>query len=388
MRSIVVALSFCVYGGAASLIGAQETAWAPSPEGRPNTQVAVNPKQKELTKLLRDWDLAQGTLEEALLTQPEKEKELHLAHKREGLLVAKKIWGLIRLNLTQEWTIPGIEWFLTHPYILAQFPAPNPENIMNSLLDSIEFYLVGSPQIRACCAPLAFFNHPRAIPLLEKVFSINKDPFTRGYAALGLCIRMKKTEGQIETEKIAQTRGGFLRFAIENVPSIAYSYNFGNLTVEQVFREELYQLNSLSLKKEAPALRTTLLSGQALDTASLRGKPVLLVFVNAYTPEVDQSLELIQTAYEKLSPKGVSFSVIMHAAPAVVKDLWAQKKWTLPVVADESGEQVNIYRVEEPLESFLLDKEGKIQYKGAPTGTLFLTAEQVLKARSLAPKKP
>lgn len=337
-------------------------------------------KAMQLDKLITSWERSMVPPVATDTQTPQQLQKYQKEQERLTMVIAKDIWNLIRPHLSEKWVIPGVEWLINNKAILQNFPPPMPQQITRTLLDAIEFYLVAYPEAFRLCAGLSSISHPRGTVLLEKIFTINKDSVTKSYAALALALRYKRNV-ESDDDSAAKIRGGYLRYALENLPSGAFGNYFGLVPIADIFKEELYQLNSLILNKVAPCLRGKTLEGSVVDTAQMQGKVVVLIFAQTFTPEIKEALSFVQSGYEKLAGKGINFIVIAQDTPESLLALRKENKWTFPIIADPTGEQSLIYRIKAPLYAYMLDQKGRIRYKNMPSGLMMMAAEQLTSER-------
>lgn len=375
-----------------SAAGAEGTA-VPSPEKAPSAVTApadtppvetaadkgvapLSAEEQELAEVLSKWQLSlnKWTMEYGKAT-PERQAQLWAA-RPDGAKVARDVWRIIRPHLQEAWTSPGIDWFLRNPTELNKFPPPTPMKVSNALLDAIEFYLVGDPRVKDVCPGLVKFNHPRSVSILEKIFRVNKDKITKGHAALALALKLKV--GGSDDPASVKIRGGYLVYVLKNVTGDAFGAPFGDMKVMDVVKEELYQINNLSLEQKAPQVKTTTLDGKLFDTGALRGKPVLLVFINPAFNDALPVLENMERIYQNLAPQGLQMVLICPLVENTMKDVVQSKGLTVPVIADNLRAIHTDFRVGDVAQAFLLDGQGTIRFKKTPSGLLEMATQQLI----------
>jgi peroxiredoxin len=133
-------------------------------------------------------------------------------------------------------------------------------------------------------------------------------------------------------------------------------------------------VSSLTLRKPAPDVRFTALSGEALSTAELRGKVVLVNFWATYCPSCVQEMPRIVEAHRKFAPRGYETIAIAvrHDNPHRVAQFAASRSLPFKVALDSSGVLAKEFgNVRITPMSFLIDKQGRVlrRYIGEPDWT-------------------
>ena len=123
-----------------------------------------------------------------------------------------------------------------------------------------------------------------------------------------------------------------------------------------------------------PKAQVQLLDGQTFDTASLRGKVVLVNFwATSCTTCVGEMPEMVQT-YDQFAPKGFELLAVamQYDPPNYVRNFAEQRKLPFTVAMDTKGTAAKAFHdVRLTPTSFLIDKSGRIvkQYVGPPNFT-------------------
>jgi peroxiredoxin len=127
----------------------------------------------------------------------------------------------------------------------------------------------------------------------------------------------------------------------------------------------------LTLRKPAPVVRISALSGETFSTSELRGKVVLVNFWATYCADCIKEMPKLVETHKKFAPRG--YETIAVAVRRDDPDRVAQfvAKHALPykIAVDSSGEigrEFGNVRVT-PM-SFLIDKQGRVlrRYVGEP----------------------
>lgn len=117
------------------------------------------------------------------------------------------------------------------------------------------------------------------------------------------------------------------------------------------------------LSGPAPVFALTLFDGREIALADFRGQVTLLNFWASWCPPCrDEALDL-QALYEDYREKG--FTIIgvnmLESSPKKALDFIAEFGISYPNGEDREQRVTNLYRVEGPPESFLIDREGNVR---------------------------
>lgn len=338
--------------------------------------IPLSAAEKELSAVLSQWQIDQNNwVMEYGRATPKQQAEL-MEKRPSGTKTAREIWRIIRPNLKESRTAPGIDWFLRNPTELSKFPPPNPEKVTNALLNAIEHYQAGDTQVKDVCPGLVKFNHPRSVPILEKIFLINKDPATKAHAALALALKLKVGGG--DDEESVKIRGGYLKYVLEKLPGVFFDMPFGEMKISDIIREELYQINNLTMNQKAPLINATTMAGELFDTGTMKGKVALVVFLNPAYNEVIPVIENMEKMHKKLSPQGVKMVLVFPLNQKTTQEVINTCKLTIPVISDDMRAIHTDYRINTLAEGFLLDGSGKIRFKKTPSALMEMAAQQLL----------
>lgn len=119
--------------------------------------------------------------------------------------------------------------------------------------------------------------------------------------------------------------------------------------------------------KQAPPLSVTTLNGEAINLASLQGKPVLVTFWATTCPGCIKEIPHLIELYKELAPQGLEIiGIAMDYDPEdQVRTMVTQKKVPYPIAIDKDGSAALAFGgVTLTPSSFLIDPQGRIvQYK-------------------------
>ncbi len=120
-----------------------------------------------------------------------------------------------------------------------------------------------------------------------------------------------------------------------------------------------------------PPVQVKLLDGQTLDTASLKGKVVLVNFwATSCTTCVGEMPQMVQT-YDQFAPKGFHLLAVamQYDPPDYVRNFATQRQLPFTIAMDTTGAAAKAFHdVRLTPTSFLIDKSGRIvkTYVGPP----------------------
>ncbi len=345
-----------------------------------NVNLALSKEEARLKSLLDAWRTERENWMLAYNRASAEDQTRLWEVRPDGKKTAQAVWNLIRRDLGKDWTAPGVAWFLSNPVELTKFPPPTPTKAMNSLLDSIDGSLANRPCARELCAPLAGFNHPRSRMMLENIFRVNEDKTIKGYAALGIALKLRGNGASDDPESV-KLRGGYIKYALQNIKGDDFGAPFGRFKVVDIVREELYRLNNLTLMQKPPHIKAAAIDGQIFDTGAQDGKITVLLFWNPFLEETHTILEPMQKMYEKYSPQGVRIAVVCPAEAGLLKEVAEKNKLTIPMIADETRAIHTDYRMDAGAGAFVLDREGRIRFNKQPGALLEMMVEQLLQGR-------
>ena len=125
-----------------------------------------------------------------------------------------------------------------------------------------------------------------------------------------------------------------------------------------IFAVRAWQLKDV-VEGEAPIINGQLITGETISLEQYKGKPVLVYFWATWCPVcklVNGNIDAIAKDYQVLSV--VSWSEDSDT----VKQYLREKNITMPVLIDENGEWAFDYGVKGVPASFVINKEGTIEF--------------------------
>lgn len=343
--------AFCVIAGASSLL-----VWAPADE-------------TGMKSVLADWQVRQSDWESALKTAESEEKKAELMeHRPNAVPVARELWKLVGRDLqkpeTQKpWLLPAVVWFLDHPQDVAQaFPnGDTAKKVVVLCLDALENALFRERGAGKAAYALSGSRDVRCRVILEQIKDGNQFPEDQGLAALGLAMVMKETTGMLQDDvRLVAARGRLLKDAIIK----CYDSNFGPVPVQNVVKEELYEIRNLNIGQTGPKISLPSTATGESVTLPFGDRPVLVVF---WDPRDMRSVQFLQKAASLR--KDFPGLTVMPVAPGKsedVKKALLNLNVDIPSLVDEKAEAFKDYRVMLTPRVYLLDSAGKVLMRGAP----------------------
>ena len=234
----------------------------------------------EARRIMQSWDSAveNWSLEMRAAATPQAHAAV-LAKRPDRLAEARRMWQQIGTALDQEWVIEPAAWFLRITPGLVE-PRPDGSNApaftdeTQQVLQAVETHHLKSPQLMPMCMALAASGNPRALPILEKIQTVNPDPRIQGVAAMATALVLKSLG---EDPELMRKRLTCLRKAIIDSSDV----DLGGITVAKLAEDELYIIRHLTKGRVAPDLVGTDSANRPLKLSGEAGRIVMLLFWNS-----------------------------------------------------------------------------------------------------------
>lgn len=114
--------------------------------------------------------------------------------------------------------------------------------------------------------------------------------------------------------------------------------------------------------KPAPDFTLTDLAGKTVKLSELKDSVVVLDFWATWCPPCVRGLPLLDKVYKAKSAQGLkAFAIDLKEPKDTVQTFIDQKKLTIPVLLDESGEVANQYKAEAIPQTVLIGKDGVVK---------------------------
>lgn len=346
----------------------------------------------EAALIRKEFTLASETWELKLKVAASEEAQRELWKQQPNLNdYAHRLWGCLRPSLMEDWTIEPAAWLVrVSPAVVETKPDGSSTTGMKDAVDlirkSIEEKHLLSPKLAPMCLALANDPDPRALSLLEKIESKNPEPKVQGVAALSLAIKLKGFEEDVQVMKKRLT---LLRKAIIN----SASEEIEGVTVASLAEDELYLIRYLTKGRVAPDLMGVDTGNRPMKLSDYKDKVVVLLFWANNMPESERTLAFCSSLEQKFA--GQPFALVgVNADPvSTLRSMQSRDsdRITWPNFSDPGGLVAKEFRIGTRPFVYVLDRDRKIRYSGAPGSFVELTADAILsekKAPATEPKPP
>lgn len=288
---------------------------------------------------------------------------------------ARKMWSCLQPSLSEDWTLEPAAWLLRiSPNLTTQADGARKSLLageVEQIRAAVEKYHMKSPKLAPMCFGLVSIQDPRSMALLEKIEFGHPDPKIQGTAALGVAMLLRNLSDE---QDVLKRRLTLLRKAIINSSDV----EFEGASVAKFAEDELYLIQYLTKGREAPQLTGTDANGKPLKLGDFRGKVVVLMFWNNGGEQAQQLLDWAGGMRKKYDGKAIALLGVNHDATAALRDLQKSGKVTWPNFSDPLNELAAVYRVGGFPLVYVLDREGKIRFSGAPGSFVELTVDALL----------
>ena len=284
-------------------------------------------------------------------------------------------------QLDGSWDKP---WFLDYaPLVLEK--APNysiqplagsanqtPLSVIRKASDKFHF---ASDGIGRVALALTIDTGPATRQFLEKVERTHPNKEVQGQAALALALLSRELGDGGGVVEFKKQRLNLVRKAIIQSAKVSYD----GVTVGEIAQDLLLEFTTLEKGMTAPELLGRDISRNALRLSDYRGKPVILVFWHTRMEAAAGTLAFLKKNEERLGAKGVAVLGVSNEDPNLLREMVKNGVITWPNWVDDQSAFAKIYQVRKYPACWVLDKEGKVQYRGVPGPFAELTAEALLK---------
>lgn len=351
-----------VIAGMAVALGAVMSAWA----GSPSEAAAI---RKDYQQGMQTWNLRLKAAND------EASQRAVWSLRPDAGASAKKMWACIQGSLEDDWTLEPAAWLLRmSPELTVESEGSRKPLLaaeVEQIRTAVEKHHLRSPKLSPMCLGLVAIQDPRSMALLEKIESAHPDPKIQGTAALGMAMLLRNLSDEPEVLKRRLT---LLRKAIIESADV----ELDGATVAKVAEDELYLIRYLTKGRVAPQLIGSDVDGKALKLGDFRGKVVVLTFWNSGGEQAQQLADWANTMQKKYAGKAVAMLGVNHDTTATLRDLQKSGKVTWTNFSDPQNELAKVYRVGGFPLVYVLDKEGKIRFSGAPGSFVELTVDALL----------
>ncbi len=326
--------------------------------------------------ILDDWQMRYSEWDAAVKieTSPERKKEL-LSSPPDSISVARDLWKQVHKDLKKSYALPAVVWFLEHPDALEKaYPkGGQAKKIIMACLDALEKELLLVKGAGKSAWALSQTQDLRCRAILETMKDCNQNAEDQGLAALGLCLMMKEQGGmKQDSRSVMMARGQLLKDAIVK----AIDASFGPVTVQDVVKEEIYELNNLSIGTIAPKVELPNTTQQLVSLPSGKS-PVLLIFWDPNNVEAMKFLEKMMNARAQMPQ--LSVMPISYASAEKTSETLLNLGTSISSLVDDKAKAFKDFRVTMTPYVYLLDKKGTVLMRGVPDMLFDTRLSEVLK---------
>ncbi|MEM9081078.1 MAG: TlpA disulfide reductase family protein [Verrucomicrobiota bacterium] len=272
------------------------------------------------------------------------------------------------------------EWVLDYTYRLLDYaPVYSMQPVdgrggrtpLGVIRDSANKFLFQSDKLGPLMVALTLDPGPKTREFLERVERSHPNRRVQGYAALGLAMLMEEMGegGGIAARRLQLIRKAVIESADARV---------GKRTVGEVAKGLLKTITELEKGMTPPDLLGWNVKGEAMRLSDFRGKPVVLVFWHTRMRGAEETLNYLKKIEGRLGVKGVQVLGVANESVGALREMVKDGTVTWKNFVDEKGELAKEYQLRSYPAAWVLDKSGKVQYKGVPGSFLDLTAEALL----------
>ena len=351
--------------------------------------VAGSPERAQL--LMRQYDQAQlQWVNDVRTASTNAEQNAAWARRPDENEAGRKVWAEISESLDQSWTLEPAAWLLRETPVFATTPPPG--RVRGRALpapallirEAVRKNHLQSSKLGAYCVSLTHLEDPKAMSLLELIEKVNPSEAVKGAAALGQAILHRRLgDGKVFMAK----RQEKLVAAIK-----APEVTVGRTTTHAILKDELFRMNRLSVGVEAPDFTGIEVDLTKSSLGDYRGKAVVLFFWHALMPAHDESLAIFRKYQEEFEGKDIEIIGVSMDNPLTLRDHIGKGRVTWRNFSDPSQLITKLYRVERWPQVYVLDHQGKIQFRGEPGEFVKLyaldLAKQAAEAKAAALKEP
>jgi cytochrome c biogenesis protein CcmG/thiol:disulfide interchange protein DsbE len=133
----------------------------------------------------------------------------------------------------------------------------------------------------------------------------------------------------------------------------------------QVLAENNEKTTGLAIGNAAPDFELKTLDGKSIRLSELQGQKVILNFWATWCPPCRAEMPEMQNFYEKYNKDVEVFAVNLTSQDSrdKVHSFIKENGLTFPVVLDEEGDVLKLYKISPIPTSYIIDSEGIIRHK-------------------------
>ena len=280
------------------------------------------------------------------------------------------VWKEIKPNLTKSWTLEYAAWMMSTTPELVAIGARAEGSALSMIRKTFTKYHIKSPRVGPYCLALTLYADPSDMVFLERVEKENPDKAVQGAAALAQAILLRNLG---DAHDVMKKRLAKLTKAIKS-PDL----KVGRTTLIKLVEDELFRTTKLSVGSTAPDVRGIDIGGDIFKLSDYRGKVVVFVFWTSWMPKADETLDFLNKLHEEAKGKDLVIIGACQDNVLTLREYTKEGRVTFRNFADFEQEIETQYRVSRWPLCYVLDKEGKIKYKGDPGPFVRISAMAVL----------
>ncbi len=275
---------------------------------------------------------------------------------------SNKLKKILTRDLQHEWTLEYTAWVINHDDALKA-------SAQRALLKAVETHHIRSSALGPFCIAMTKLNdrgeakvvgkslRSRGIELLERVIKENPHTEVQGQAHLALSMML----ASIGDDKLILTqRIKHIREAIVKSDKV----KVGDVTVSDLAKDELYQINYLTTGRTAPELAGTDASGLSVKLSDYRGKVVMIVFWSGKSPYAEQTVKILNDTKRKRENKPFVILGVNSDSYSSLRRMEASGNITWKNISDSRQTLAKQYFIRTQPYCMVVDQQGIIRYRG------------------------
>ncbi|MDB4544309.1 TlpA family protein disulfide reductase [Akkermansiaceae bacterium] len=280
------------------------------------------------------------------------------------------VWKEIKPNLDKSWTLEYAAWIMsTIPEVVA-VDARQESSPLALIRKAFKDYHIKSPRVGPYCLALTLYSDPGDMIFLQMVEKQNPDKAVQGAAALGQAILLRNLG---DAPEVMQKRLAKLEKAIKS-PDL----KIGRTTLQKLVEDETFRTTKLSVGAKAPDVRGIDITGEVFKLSDYKDKVVVFVFWTSWMPNAQETLSFLNKLHEEAKGKDLVIIGACQDSVVTLRDYTKDGRVLFRNFADFEQAIETEYRVSRWPQCYVLDKEGKIQYKGEPGPFVRISAMAIL----------
>ncbi len=234
---------------------------------------------------------------------------------------------------------------------------------LSVIREQAEKFHFTSPKIGPLALVLVRDTGPKTRVFLEKIESTHPDPAVQGQAALALAILSIERGQGGKTAAFHAQRFDWIRKAIT---TDAFDMPMGETTVGVVAQQLLFFIENLEQGTIAPDINNWNEDGKAMRLSDFRGEALMMVFWNENMPAVEETLAFMKKVQGQVAGRGGHILGVAAEDAKRVRELRQEGTITWSNWLDSKGKIAKLYQVRAYPACWVVDKTGKIIYRGVP----------------------